>query len=173
MYCSKGCQNRDWPLHKGTCKTREFTPRKVEGVILNGPASSVKKIRISDFAAEGWEPCPVPTLLGVPLVAKRIRPYPGKRPTWHPYVPMMVDPHSGLAPRLWSDEIYHNLVGFARTDGVPFTIDMWGELHAYIYYLMDEYRNHNPNIQKLLTPACLARFIVETTSEKAEVITRR
>lgn len=47
--------------------------------------------------ALGWEECPIPTMLGIPLLAKFIRPSKG---TAQP-VNLMAEPVRGVPPREW------------------------------------------------------------------------
>lgn len=100
----------------------------------NSPLASITE-------ANGWEECPVPKMLGVPLMAKAIRPYrpPENFPSRQLAVFMMVEPHTGLAPVRWQLGPHCNLgmIGFARKDGKPFTCKQWRALHGYIFDLMD------------------------------------
>ncbi len=115
----------------------------IEIVVLNGDRPMKEQYSRALLSEEnGWENCPVPTLLGIPLMAKPIRPYPGGSfPDSQPAVFMMVNPDNGLSPMNWQLGPHCNrgMIGFGRKDGQPFTCKQWADLHSYIYDLMDLY----------------------------------
>ena len=75
----------------------------VDIVVLDGNIPMVEqRPRKSITEDNGWEVCKVPTMMGIPLMAKPMRRYPGgKFPQSQPAVFMMVEPHNGLAPPEW------------------------------------------------------------------------
>jgi len=83
----------------------------------------------------------IPTILGIPLMAKPIRPYPGVRPTNQPAVFLMAEPIEGYAPCRWQlgPRCDPGMIGFGRRDGKPFTVQQWTDLHSFIDTLMDLY----------------------------------
>ena len=74
---------------------------------------------------------------------------------------MVIKPVSGLAPYRWNSAWNKCMVGFARTYGVPFSIDKYLELHEFIFSLMKDYGVVKPTVQEKLTPACLAAFTAQ------------
>ncbi len=114
----------------------------IDIVVLNGNFPKEEKYpRESLTKSNGWEECPIPTMLGIPLMAKPIRPYPGVRPTRQAAVFLMVEPIEGFAPCRWSLGPRCNLgmIGFGRRDGKLFTVQEWTDLHSFISSLMDLY----------------------------------
>lgn len=114
----------------------------IDIIVLDGIIPKEEKYqRESLTKTNGWEECPIPTMLGIPLMAKPIRPYPGARPTNQPAVFLMVEPIEGYAPCRWQLGPRCNLgmIGFGRRDGKPFTVQQWNDLHSFIDSLMDLY----------------------------------
>jgi len=115
----------------------------IDIIVLNGSRPLKEKYpRESLTKANGWEECPVPTMLGIPLMAKPICPYPGGRaPAKQPAVYLLVEPIEGYAPCRWQlgPRCNPGMLGFGRRDGKPFTIQQWTDLHSFIDHLMDLY----------------------------------
>ena len=115
----------------------------IDIIVLDGILPLKEKYpRESLTKANGWEECPIPTMLGIPLMAKPIRPYPGGDfPDQQFAVYMMVEPIKGLAPCRWQlgPRCNLGLIGFGRRDGKPFTMQEWADLHSFIQDLMDLY----------------------------------
>jgi hypothetical protein len=110
----------------------------------------------------GWETCPVPALLGIPLVAKKnYREYKEVPPN-QLAVYMMVDSGSGLAPAEWQELV--GQVALARTDGVPLTTSVFYELYDYIYTLMDRYSDTSRH----LSPQAYQRYTEESRRNQME-----
>ena len=82
----------------------------IDIVVLNGTCSIQEQYPREQITKEnGWEDCPVPSMLGIPLMAKPMRPYPsGRVPQQQFAVFMMVEPNSGLAPPNWQLGPYCN-----------------------------------------------------------------
>jgi hypothetical protein len=98
-YCSPSHQSLHWKSHKQTCNISS-----VSIIVLNGTIPSLEKTNTTGFTRNnGWERCPVPHLLGIPLYAKAgIRDYPNREGPFQQFaVFMMVDPVFGMAPPSW------------------------------------------------------------------------
>ena len=115
----------------------------VDIVVLDGTVPIEEKYPLKSLTkANSWEECPIPNMLGIPVMAKPIRPYPGGLfPSSQHAVFMLVEPVTGLAPARWQlgPRCNVGLIGFGREDGKPFTAHQWGDLHLFIYDLMDSY----------------------------------
>ena len=129
--------------------------------------ASVDTIIDKDFP-RGWTQCPVPGLLGVPVVAKaHVKEYPAGRQLYNQIgVYMLVDPYTGLAPPEWSSRADLGMLGFARTDGIPFTKDEFFKLYDYIFTLMDYYSEGDAQsiVTKCLNPTAYRDFTLSRAS---------
>ena len=73
-------------------------------------------------------------------------------------------PESGFAPARWQlgPHCVRGMIGFARKDGKPFTIKSWGDLHSYIYDLMDCYSDGMDSekiIKKKINPEAYNKYL--------------
>ena len=142
-YCSTECQRQHWKVHKKECQV------SVDVVVLNGRVATLEKHLVSGFTPKnGWlKLCPVPTMLGIPLVVKTIRPYPNYNVVnSQPAVFLLTEPNTGFAPIGWQlgRSCNKGMLGFARTDGIPFTTHAYSELQDFLYNLMDTYSDDGP-----------------------------
>jgi len=73
----------------------------IDIIVLNGTLPMQEKYPYELLTKEnGWEDCPLPQMMGIPLMAKPIRPYPGGHiPGQQFAVFMMVEP--GLKTSLY------------------------------------------------------------------------
>ncbi len=89
----------------------------------------------------GWEECPIPTMLGIPLLAKYVRP---SQSAALP-VNLMAEPVRGIPPakyRLVPRPLPLGCVAFGRQDFAPITIQQWQNLDNFITSLQrDWYKN--------------------------------
>lgn len=161
-YCGREHQVADWKSHKSNCQLEKSTPTghvRRTVVVLNGREASEEQLDVpADWS--GWEQCPAPTLIGVPLMVKAIRPYPGQMPQSQMAVFMMIDPATGFAPPHWQLGPHCNkgMIGFARRDGSPFTTDDFYDLYDYIFSLMDIYPDDPARAERRLTPQDYQRY---------------
>jgi hypothetical protein len=97
---------------------------KLNGVTADGVDLTAEQLlelaSSSSRSSSGWRSCPVPELLGIPLVMKQLAPTTAaNRPTFEqPAVFLLMDPVTGFAP----PEVQMNGLGevlLARTDGEP------------------------------------------------------
>lgn len=159
-YCSRECQRRDWTVgdHKERCG--HFAQQQISAGGASG-GSSVSVVSIFDsqvkdleLGAEempptgggnGWELCPVVSMLGVPLAIKKVAPCGCQMCVGsHSPIPesrlqvatrLAIEPHNGLAPPRWQGGPHNHLgtVIAARTDHQAFTGQDWAVLDDYIY----------------------------------------
>ena len=128
--------------------------------IVDGREVTEQKITINEneFSdATKWTKCPVPHLLNIPLVVKRVGPSPNIQDN-ELAVFLMVDPATGFAPPKWQSKLGRLM--FARTDKQPFTSSMFWSVYSYIFDLMDLYADGEiQNIRKnKLNPKAFERY---------------
>ncbi|KAI9098747.1 hypothetical protein DFS34DRAFT_87995 [Phlyctochytrium arcticum] len=173
-YCSQPHQQQDWKTHKTRCHTENIPKdpqldKTMSIVAVEGmDAKLIEYPWTNDW--NGWDVCPVPALLGFPLMAKpHVRNFgPGGMPYQQIAVYMMVEPATGFAPPKWALGPHCNkgVVGFARRDHKPFTVEEFYELYDFITDLMDEYSENPAAAQRKLTPEHYKKF---QDSRKLEV----
>ena len=67
--------------------------KMIDIIVLNGTMPMQEKYPYESLTKEnGWEDCPVPQMMGIPLMAKPIRPYSGQIPDQQFAVFMMIEP---------------------------------------------------------------------------------
>lgn len=107
----------------------------VDIVVLDGTLPTQEKYpRECLTKALGWEECPIPTMLGIPLLAKFIR------PSQSPAQPvnLMAEPVRGIPPakfQLVPRPAQLGCVAFGRKDFEQFTIQQWENLNGFIINL--------------------------------------
>lgn len=114
----------------------------VDIVVVDGQVATQEKYPRESFTkALGWEECPIPTMLGIPLLAKFIRPSPS---TAQPVI-LMAEPVRGIPPakyKLVPRPLHLGCVAFGRQDFAPFTIQQWQTLNDFTVNLQrDFYQN--------------------------------
>jgi hypothetical protein len=139
-YCSETCQKNDWKSHKPNCLNEEKT---IQACLVDGDQVIEQQIAIKGNELTDrtiWHICRVPTMLGVPLVVKRLGPSTNIQDR-EIAVFMMVDPVTGFAPLPWQSGAHQKLgrLLFAFADGRPLSFNMVWSVYSYIYDLMDLY----------------------------------
>ena len=154
-YCSAECQRKDWKDHKPNCFKKVETIKPIDDkskmantikvCIVDGDKaidSTISTIDNNLSDRKIWYKCKAPTLIGIPLVVKRLGPSPQERKR-EVSVFLMIETSDGLAPMPWQSNAHQKLgrLMFARTDGVDFDCEMFWSLYSYIFHLMDYYGN--------------------------------
>ncbi len=128
-----------------SCKPERPTKQTLKTCIVDGVKVTEAIRKISDLDVGNWYACPVPALLGVPLMVKRLRPSDAIE-NHEPAVFMMVTIKTGLAPSEWMSNAFQKLgqLEFKRKDNIDLTSQMWWDLYDYIFgVLMDAYGDYD------------------------------
>lgn len=109
-------------------------------VLISGPHMG-PAFAFGTPVADGWERCPVPALLGLPLAYRRMG-VKRQHSNESAATLLTIDPDTGFAPM----EVQACGVGpvlVARTDGEDFTVEEMEDLHAYNVHLMEIWPEEN------------------------------
>ncbi|RNA30194.1 ectomycorrhiza-upregulated zf-MYND domain-containing [Brachionus plicatilis] len=143
-YCSKECQKTDWKNHKPNCNYD--AEKLISIVVVNGDEVFDQKVpKFEVDPTNGWIPCVITEMIGIPVMVKRWAPY-TKQPHRELGIFYMVDPVSGLAGTEW--QMGCGVIAFAQMNKTDFPVQLFWDLYSYIYTLMDYYGDENFDYEK-------------------------
>ncbi|CAF0769184.1 unnamed protein product [Brachionus calyciflorus] len=140
-YCSQECQKADWKSHKPKCNYD--AEKLISLVIVKGEEVWEQKVpRVETDPTNGWIPCKITEMIGVPVMVKRWASY-TQIPSSEKGIFLMVDPITGLAGPEWQQGC--GIIAFARKDRTDMTVQLFWDLYSYIFHLMDYYTDDGFN----------------------------
>jgi len=167
IYCSRSCQKKEWPAHKGVCNKLKPADdsAKIHCVRIFCPGDG--GLRYADATAPrdhpmfSIPPVPISQKIGFPLIVQRPSPHPprgqasnNQHATW-----LMIDPTSGFAPSEWQGGIGTVIV--ARADMEPLDTSTLGAITDYVSDILDAFGDGLGRAQKYYNRQKLDEFIVD------------